>query len=139
MTTPADKPDQASAVDPGAIDLEKVRGCCSDISKLKAAVEALRSLGAEMAGALAHLIEFADQTGQGNAKQQEDARAVLAATPAEALERARAIKRVLKAVRFFMEDGVAEDSPDLNKVAWQALDKALTNLDALGKEEKENA
>jgi hypothetical protein len=43
MTTPpADQPDEASAVDPGAIDLDEVRGCCSDIPRLKAAVEALR-------------------------------------------------------------------------------------------------
>ena len=37
--------------------------------------------------------------------------AALSATPAEAMER-----------------GVAEDSPDLNKVAWQALDDALAKL-----------
>ncbi len=32
----------------------------------------------ELVAALAHLIEFCDRTGQGVAKQQEDARAILA-------------------------------------------------------------
>lgn len=89
---------------------------------------------AELEGALARLLEFADRTGQGCAKQIEDARAVLSTTPAEALERVRAVGGVLKAAQFFMEDGIAEDSPDLNPVAWQALNVALDNLAALGKE-----
>ncbi|KKK99095.1 hypothetical protein LCGC14_2636170, partial [marine sediment metagenome] len=72
-------------------------------------------------------------------KAIECTRTVLAGTLAEALERARAVGAVLKAARFFMEDGIAEDSPDLNRVAWQALDEALTMLDALGKKEKEDA
>ena len=62
------------------------------------------------------------------------ARAVLATTPAKALERAGAVKRLERAARFFMEDGIAEDSPDLNQVAWQALDEALAAVEALGKE-----
>ncbi len=35
--------DETTPADPGAIDLDEIRGCCSDIPKLKAAVEALRA------------------------------------------------------------------------------------------------
>ena len=196
MTIPADKLDQASAVEPGAIDLERVKQGQSvlkvcghplsehpDIDALIAAVEALRESVAaledklvveramvtmhkaaedravyfseaaearvvELAGTLDGLIDVVDafnkylQIGRRTAfddkyaRALERARAALAAMPAKALERARAVERMVKAARFFMEDGVAEDSPDLNKVAWQTLDEALTALDALGEEEE---
>ncbi|KKM77688.1 hypothetical protein LCGC14_1367400, partial [marine sediment metagenome] len=40
---------------------------------------------------------------------------------------AKANKRLREAIDFFLEDGVAEDSPDLNQVAYMALVKALEN------------
>ena len=101
--------------------------------------EAAEAREVELAGALSELldahwplVEDSDHEDPVCAK----ARKILAGTSAEVLERARARGAVLKAARFFMEDGIAEDSPDLNRVAWQALDEALAKLDALGKEEE---
>ena len=183
MTTPADKPDDASAVEPGAIDFDdaavsleavKIRRHVADIDGLRelidiliAAVEALRERVAELEGeieqaikwqqfymnkaeaaearvvelaaALAHLLEFADSTGQGCAKQVENARAVLAATPARAPERARAVEEVRQFIDDFESQFVCWDMMSLrehDEAVQHFLERAseLTKLDALGKE-----
>lgn len=56
---------------------------------------------AELARVLAHLLEFADSTGQGCAKQVEEARTALAATPANVLERAKAKDEALSVLRGY--------------------------------------
>jgi hypothetical protein len=53
-------------------------GC---MTKKLASAEAAEARVAEMEGALGRLLEFADRTGQGCAKQVEDARATLASRP----------------------------------------------------------
>ncbi|KKK73410.1 hypothetical protein LCGC14_2894090, partial [marine sediment metagenome] len=74
MTTPADKPDQASAVEPGAIDFDdaavsleavKIRRHVADIDGLRelidiliAAVEALRERVAELEGEIEQAIKW---------------------------------------------------------------------------------
>ena len=40
-------------------------------------------------------------------------------------EAAQDIRVLRKAIVFFLEDGVAEDSPDLNQVAYETLIAAL--------------
>ena len=82
----------------------------------------------EVAGALAHLIEFADQTGQGRAKQQEDARAALERAKAhEAAE--RALARLMS--HFDPETGRICSSGLAAETEWEAARDALAKLDTL--------
>ena len=103
--------------------------------------EAAEERVAELAGALAHLLEFADSTGQGCAKQVENARAVLASTPAEALARAKgedyaagleAAAKWHDDLVTFMEDGPPDDSTEAAAKRHRKCAKAIR---ALGKEE----
>ena len=107
--------------------------------------EATEARGVELAGALAHLLEFADSTGQGCAKQVENARAVLASTPAEALARAKgedyaagleAAAKWHDDLVTFMEDGPPADSTEAIAKLHQKCAKAIR---ALGKEKKKDA
>ncbi len=184
MNTPADKPDQASAVDPGAIDLEPIKENWQHkgfaprhtIMSLIAAVEALRERVAELehgydvwcktanqqadmriaaearVAALAGALEFyADPNTYtaigfladppcgdfvddfeviGDAgRPGKRARTVLAATPAEALERARAVEEILRWAREMRGDGGA-----IRPYAFEEMENAFDKLDALGKE-----
>ncbi len=98
-------------------------------------IEAVEAREAVLAGALDdYLITSPPITGSERAVAVR-VRAALATIPAQALERARAVEAVVKAARFFMEDGIAEDSQYLNQVAWSALDGAMTKLDTLNKEQ----
>lgn len=168
-TTPATKPDDASAVDSGAIDLEKIRALWATAPKsmpqhdqaLIAAVEALRErekqtlvmiadmLNGEMklsrrveaaearvvelVGALEGLLDAMVAHNEANERvmvdphSTEHARTVLAATPAKALERARAVENVAKEAKRYADDRSRGNG---------ALNIALAKLDALDKEEK---
>ena len=92
-------------------------------------IKKLRAHMAALAGVLAHLLEFADSTGQGCAKQVENARVVLAATPEDVTERGKAVEEVVEAARF-----IAETAPYLHPEG--ELRSALAKLDTLGKEEE---
>ncbi len=154
--------------DPGAIDLEMVKlhlaarsPLISDTVELVAAVAALRAHMATLAGALedaasalestadwlvdSHLNEVTgpyNATAQGIRYDATLARAVLAATPEAAMERARAVEEALKAARQVCLEGMVAAPgphfrwPDEYYVVFNKLDVALGKLDALGKEGK---
>ena len=175
MNTPADKPDQASAVDPGAIDLEPIKENWQHkgfaprytIMSLVAAVEALREqieeLKIEKQGGWECLLkraEAAEARVVELAGALEEARlwfkrvcvaweppfwvssGILAATPEDALARARVMKEVvstLEQIAQFQRDKCENAGAEIlfmlldNKVC--AAVAALAKLDALGEEE----
>ena len=108
-------------------------------------VEALRSRVEEIAGALEKLatcmaseltaIECPPTDEQSDWPLIHEAQAILTATPAEALERARTKDEVVKSARALIKDGIVEGSSDLNQIVGQYLGQALAKLDALSKQE----
>jgi hypothetical protein len=156
-TTPADKPDDASAVDPGAIvqmdgipcecRFRTVEGAIRHGSETGELVDpdvpiqecdlhkALRERVAELAGALDNFMdyfspEYDDELMPPDARQLfADGRAALLATPAKALERARLTTEVLK-----WAGEMRSEAGTYRTRAYDAMEKALDALDALGEE-----
>jgi len=131
MTTPAD---------PGAIDLEPYKEFPTQVtSKLIAAVEALRARMAELAEALEPFANADDWIGwddckgayitgglKGLGEPWVRAQNALSATPAKALERAKATTEVIKWAKE-----MRRESGTFRSRAYEAMEKALDELDDL--------
>ena len=147
--TPADKPDQASTVDPGEIDLEPIKENWQHkgfaprhtIMSLVAAVEALRERVTKLNG---WLNEHESMLARSRRETNDSHRKLKAAEArmvelAEALERARALEKVAGYSRHTQYCDLVSIAGGHRPVCTCGLEEALAKLDALDKKEKEDA